>query len=161
IDYDNPDNNPIPDFSMIFDTVSQNLDVPASVKVHFELGRSVVGQSGSLLTRVIYVKEGIGKRFAIVDAGMNDLIRPALYTARHKIENLSAVERGETATAVYDVVGPICETSDLFDSDLTLPVTFPGDMLAIRSAGAYGSAMSSAYNMRRPASRYFFEKNKQ
>ena len=161
IDYDNPDNNPIPDFGMIFDTVSQNLDVPASVKVHFELGRSVVGQSGSLLTRVIYVKEGIGKRFAIVDAGMNDLIRPALYTARHKIENLSAVERGETATAVYDVVGPICETSDLFDSDLTLPVTLPGDMLAIRSAGAYGSAMSSAYNMRRPASRYFFEKNKQ
>lgn len=161
IDYDNPDNTPVADFGMIFDTVSRNLTVPPTVKVHFELGRSVVGQCGSLMTRVIYVKEGIGKRFAIVDAGMNDLIRPALYNARHKIENLSAADRGETSTAVYDIVGPICETSDLFADELTLPVTLPGDLLAIRSAGAYGSAMSSAYNMRRPASRYYFERNKQ
>lgn len=161
IDYDDPDNTPVPDFGMIFDTVSRHLTIPSSVKVHFELGRSIVGQSGSLLTTVIYVKEGTGKRFAIVDAGMNDLLRPALYGARHKIENLSAADRGETDTAVYDVVGPICETSDLFADNITLPVTRSADLLAIRSAGAYGSAMSSAYNMRRPASRYYFERNKQ
>lgn len=161
IDYDDPDNTPVPDFGMIFDTVSRHLTIPSSVKVHFELGRSIVGQSGSLLTTVIYVKEGTGKRFAIVDAGMNDLLRPALYSARHKIENLSAADRGETDTAVYDVVGPICETSDLFADNITLPVTRSADLLAIRSAGAYGSAMSSAYNMRRPASRYYFERNKQ
>ena len=158
IDYDNPDNAPIADFSMIFDTVSQHLDIDPSIKVHFELGRSIVAQCGSLLASVIYVKNGVDKRFIIVDAGMNDLIRPALYEAHHKIENLTAeIDRPDSPTQTYDVVGPICESSDCFDHDLTLPVTQSGDLIAIRSAGAYGSAMSSAYNMRQPASRYFFE----
>ncbi|MDE6353137.1 MAG: diaminopimelate decarboxylase, partial [Muribaculaceae bacterium] len=161
IDYDNPDNAPITDFSILFDTVSQHLDIDPSIKVHFELGRSIVAQCGSLLASVIYVKNGVGKRFIIIDAGMNDLIRPALYEAHHKIENLTAeFTRPNSPTQTYDVVGPICESSDCFDHDLTLPVTQSGDLIAIRSAGAYGSAMSSAYNMRQPASRYFFETKK-
>ena len=158
IDYDNPDNEPVADFSMLFDTVSQNLKIDPAIKVHFELGRSIVAQCGTLLASVIYVKNGVGKRFIIVDAGMNDLIRPALYEAHHKIENLTSdLTRPGSPTLTYDVVGPICESSDCFDHDLTLPVTQSGDLIAIRSAGAYGSAMSSAYNMRQPASRYFFE----
>ncbi len=161
IDYDNPDNEPVADFSMLFDTVSQHLDIDSSIKVHFELGRSIVAQCGTLLASVIYVKNGVGKRFIIVDAGMNDLIRPALYEAHHKIENLTAdLMRPGSPVQTYDVVGPICESSDCFDRDLTLPVTQSGDLIAIRSAGAYGSAMSSTYNMRQPASRYFFETKK-
>ncbi|MDE5573367.1 MAG: diaminopimelate decarboxylase [Muribaculaceae bacterium] len=161
IDYDNPDNEPVADFSMLFDTVSKHLDIDSSIKVHFELGRSIVAQCGTLLASVIYVKNGVGKRFIIVDAGMNDLIRPALYEAHHKIENLTAdLMRPGSPVQTYDVVGPICESSDCFDRDLTLPVTQSGDLIAIRSAGAYGSAMSSTYNMRQPASRYFFETKK-
>jgi diaminopimelate decarboxylase len=105
----------------------------------------VVGQCGSLITRVLYVKQGAVKQFAIVDAGMTELIRPALYQAQHKIENLSSTS---TDKEKYDVVGPICESSDVFDKDLMLPTTQRGDLLAIRSAGAYGEAMASTYNSR-------------
>ena len=117
---------------------------PNRQTLHFELGRSVVGQCGSLITRVIYVKQGTNKQFAIADAGMTDLIRPALYQAYHKIENISSEEPVET----YDVVGPICESSDVFGKAIDLNRTHRGDFLAIRSAGAYGEIMASGYNCR-------------
>ena len=114
--------------------------------LHFELGRSVVGQCGSLITRVLYVKQGAHKQFCIVDAGMTDLIRPALYQAYHKIENLSAPADAPAET--YDVVGPICESSDVFGKAIDLPRCQRGDLLALRSAGAYGEIMASGYNCR-------------
>lgn len=154
IDYDDPDSNPLSDFKGFFDTVVSGirLDNPDAL-IHCELGRSIAAQCGTLLTRVIYVKEGMTKRFAIVDAGMNNLIRPALYGASHKIEKL-----GDTGTSEkeYDVVGPICESADCFAESLTLPELHRGDLLAIRSAGAYGQTMSSNYNMRADAPAVFY-----
>lgn len=145
IDYENPDTNPIPDFEGYFSTFSKCLRIREGQEIHFELGRSMVGQCASLITRVLYVKHGLEKQFAIVDAGFTDLIRPALYEARHLIENLTS---DATETAIYDVVGPICESSDVFDKDTTLPLTSRGDLLALRSAGAYGSVMAMQYNCR-------------
>ncbi len=147
IDYDNPDKNPISDFKGYFDTFNNGLKLREGQSVHFELGRSVVGQCGSLITRVLYVKKGLAKQFAIVDAGFTELIRPALYQAHHEIENISAAPGSPMET--YDVVGPICESSDTFDKDVELPVTHRGDLLALRSAGAYGEIMASGYNCRR------------
>ncbi len=145
VDYDNPDLNPIPDFEAYFKTFHENLELRQGQELHFELGRSIVGQCGSLITRVLYVKHGISRRFVIVDGGMTDLLRPALYQAHHKIENISSVA---TETEVYDVVGPICESSDKFGADERLPITNRGDLIALRSAGAYGETMSSTYNRR-------------
>ena len=145
IDYDEPDVNPIPNFRAYFDTFKQGLRLREGQQLHFELGRAVVGQMGSLLTRVLYVKHGKQKQFVIVDAGFTDLIRPALYGAHHKIENCTAATK---ETAVYDVVGPICESSDVFAKDLELPETHRGDLLLLRSAGAYGETMASCYNCR-------------
>ena len=144
IDYENPDGNPIPDFKQYFDTYAANLKLRKGQKVHFELGRSVVGQCGSLITKTLYIKQGEFKQFAIVDAGMTDLIRPALYQAHHKIENISS--NGEEK--LYDVVGPICESSDVFAKQVTLRETKRGDLIALRSAGAYGEIMASKYNCR-------------
>lgn len=146
IDYDNPDENPIPDFRSYFDTILSNLDLDEGQEVHCELGRAIVGQCGSLVSKVVLVKKGLEKSFVIVDAGMSDLIRPALYGAHHKIENISAQPGTEAET--YDVVGPICESSDVFGKDELLPKTKRGDLIVFRSAGAYGSAMASRYNMR-------------
>lgn len=146
IDYDNPDANPIPDFKGYFDTLFSNLDLQEGQELHCELGRAIVGQCGSLISQVVLVKEGIGKKFVILDAGMNDLIRPALYGAHHKIENLTGAAR--KSHEVYDVVGPICESSDEFGKEEQLPETFRGDIFAIRSAGAYGESMASTYNIR-------------
>lgn len=146
IDYDDPDKNPIPDFKGYFDTFDQGLNIRAGQSVHFELGRSIVGQCGSLITKVLYVKKGLAKQFAIVDAGFTDLIRPALYQAHHKIENISA--NADAEMEKYDVVGPICESSDTFEKDAVLPETRRGDLLALRSAGAYGEIMASTYNCR-------------
>lgn len=146
IDYDDPDGNTIPDFEKFFKVFKENMKLKDGQQLHFELGRAIVGQCGSLITRVVYVKDGVGKKFVITDAGMTDLIRPALYQAYHKIDNITS-ESEETDT--YDVVGPICESSDTFDKDVTLPVTQRGDLLAIRSAGAYGEAMASGYNCRK------------
>ena len=149
-DYDNPDENPIPDFAAFFANYAKLLKLRPGQELHFELGRSVVCQCGSLITRVLYVKEGLRKKFVILDAGMSDLIRPALYQAHHKIQNLTAAE-GSVET--YDVVGPICESSDVFGTDEQLPETHRGDIFALRSAGAYGQIMPSNYNCRRtPAS---------
>lgn len=145
VDYDDPDTWPIPDFKAFFDVFRNNLDLVPGQQLHFELGRSLVAQCGSLITKVLYVKEGVGKKFVIVDAGMTDLIRPALYQAHHKIENITSTA---TETEVYDVVGPICESSDCFGTDETLPLTRRGDLLAMRSAGAYGEIMAMGYNMR-------------
>ena len=150
IDYDHPDANPVPDFRTYFSMFHKHLRLRPGQELHFELGRSIVAQCGSLITKVLYVKQGLNKRFVIVDAGMTDLIRPALYQAHHTIQNLTSAS-GETA--VYDVVGPICESSDVFGKDEQLPVTTRGDLLALRSAGAYGEIMASRYNCRElPAS---------
>ena len=145
IDYDQPDNHPIPDFKSYFYTFARYLKLREGQKLHFELGRAVVGQMGSLITRTLYVKQGTAKQFAIVDAGMTDLIRPALYQASHKIENLSS----EGPLHAYDVVGPICESSDVFAKDIELNTVHRGDLIAMRSAGAYGEIMASQYNCRK------------
>ena len=145
IDYDNPDNHPIPDFKSYFYTFARYLKLREGQKLHFELGRAVVGQMGSLITRTLYVKQGMAKQFAIVDAGMTDLIRPALYQASHKIENLSS----DGALHAYDVVGPICESSDVFAKGIELNTVHRGDLIAMRSAGAYGEIMASQYNCRK------------
>lgn len=144
IDYTHPNKVPIPDFKSYFDTYARHLKLRKGQTVHFELGRSVVGQCGSLISRVLYVKQGAVKQFVIVDAGMTDLIRPALYQAYHKIENLSSDEPGKT----YDVVGPVCESSDVFAKSVDLNECHRGDLIAIRSAGAYGEVMASQYNCR-------------
>lgn len=144
IRYDAPDKYNIPDFALYFATYSQHLKLYPGQQVHFELGRSLVAQCGSLITRATYIKKGTCKQFIIVDAGMNDLVRPALYSAYHRIENLSSKKADE----VYDVVGPICESSDVFCKDRKIPETQRGDIIAIRSAGAYGEAMAFGYNCR-------------
>lgn len=146
IDYDNPDGCPVPDFESYFDTFARVLRLRPGQQLHFELGRSVVAQCGSLITRVLYVKNGLSKRFAIVDAGFTELIRPALYQAHHKIQNLTAAAGAPVMK--YDVVGPICESSDCFATDEEIPETRRGDLLALRSAGAYGEIMASQYNCR-------------
>lgn len=143
INYDNP--SEMPDFQSYFDCFRKHLKLLPGQELHFELGRSIVAQCGSLLTRVVYVKKGVNKTFVICDGGMNVLIRPALYGAHHNIENLTSAS-AEKCT--YDVVGPICESSDVFASDVRLPGTSRGDILAIRSAGAYGETMASNYNLR-------------
>lgn len=145
IDYDNPDKFPIPNFKKYFDTYANNLKLRKGQHLHFELGRAVVAQCGSLITRTLYIKHGTAKQFAIVDAGMTDLIRPALYQAYHKIENISSTGDIE----LYEVVGPICESSDVFGKQIELPKTSRGDLIAIRSAGAYGEIMASGYNCRK------------
>lgn len=144
VSYDNPDREPIPNFKEYFNTYATHLRLREDQQLHFELGRSVVAQCGSLITRLLYVKQGSYKQFAIVDAGMTDLIRPALYQALHKIQNISSDEPNET----YDVVGPICESSDVFAKAIDLNKCHRGDLLAIRSAGAYGEIMASGYNCR-------------
>lgn len=155
IDYNDPVGNPIPDFKAYFETYNKYLKLRPGQSVHFELGRAVVGQCGALITKVNYVKcntlqnyadnakAGV-KQFVIVDAGMTDLIRPALYDAHHKTYNISSDEAEET----YDVVGPICESSDVFDKDIKLNKTKRGDYVAMLSAGAYGEIMASSYNCR-------------
>lgn len=151
VDYDNPDANPIPDFRDYFETFRQYLKLHTGQQLHFELGRSVVAQCGSLITRVLYVKEGLEKKFAIVDAGFTELIRPALYQAHHKIENITSKAPIDT----YDVVGPICESSDCFGENEHLAGVSRGDLIAIRSAGAYGEIMASQYNCRTLPESYF------
>lgn len=144
IDYEHPNRLPMADFKAYFDTYAKKLKLRPGQTLHFELGRAVVAPCGSLITRTLYIKEGATKKFAIVDAGFTDLIRPALYQAYHKIENISS----EAPCATYDVVGPICESTDVFAKQIDLNATRRGDFLAIRSAGAYGEIMASQYNCR-------------
>jgi len=144
IDYQHPNRVPMADFKAYFDTYAKRLKVRPGQTVHFELGRAVVAPMGSLITRTLYIKKGAVKQFCIVDAGFTDLIRPALYQAYHKIENITSDEPTET----YDVVGPICESTDVFAKQTDLNRCKRGDLLAIRSAGAYGEIMASQYNCR-------------
>ena len=144
IDYENPNKAPIPTFAEYFECYHKHLNLRSNQHLHFELGRAVVGQCGSLITKTLYVKQGSVKQFCIVDAGMTDLIRPALYQAYHKIENISSDEPNET----YDVVGPICESSDVFAKAIDINKAHRGDLIALRSAGAYGEIMASGYNCR-------------
>jgi diaminopimelate decarboxylase len=145
IDYQEPDEHPIPNFRDYFDTFHRYLRLRQGQQLHFELGRSLVAQCGCLITRVLYVKQGRQKQFVIVDAGMTDLIRPALYNAYHRIENICSDEPEEA----YDVVGPICESSDVFGKAIDINKCHRGDLLALRSAGAYGEIMASQYNCRK------------
>ena len=144
IDYGHPNHLPIPNFADYFATYHKFLKLQPGQQLHFELGRAVVGQCGSLISKVTYVKQGSNKQFAILDAGMTDLIRPALYQAYHRIENITSDEAEET----YDVVGPICESSDVFLKAVDLNKAHRGDLFALRSAGAYGEIMASGYNCR-------------
>ena len=145
VDYQHPNRVSIPDFKAYFNTYAKKLKLRPGQTLHFELGRAVVAQCGTLITRTLYVKEGSLKKFCIVDAGFTDLIRPALYQAYHKIENITSNEPADT----YDVVGPICESTDVFAKQIDLNKCHRGDLLAIRSAGAYGEIMASQYNCRR------------
>ncbi len=145
IDYDNPEINNIAPFSEYFNIFAENLHLPLDTEVHFELGRAIVAQCGSLISKVLYVKHGIDRKFAILDAGMTELLRPALYQAYHKIVNIS---EPDAETDTYDVVGPICESSDVFGTDRSLPELKRGSLVAILSAGAYGETMASNYNLR-------------
>lgn len=146
VDYHNPDTNAIPDFEAYFDIFDKFLERTPQQEVHFELGRALVAQCGSLISKVLYVKNGVKKNFLILDAGMTELMRPALYQAFHKIEKLG--DANATEFINYDVVGPICESSDCFGKEVTLPISKRGDLVAIRTAGAYGEVMSSRYNLR-------------
>lgn len=145
VDYAHPNRLPIPDFKAYFSTYAKKLKLRPGQTLHFELGRAMVAQCGSLITRTLYIKKGAIKKFAIVDAGFPDLIRPALYQAYHKIENITSEDPNDT----YDVVGPICESTDVFAKQIDLNGTRRGDLLAIRSAGAYGEIMASQYNCRK------------
>ena len=151
IDYQQPDENLIPDFKTYFEIFHKHFTPQANQQVHFEPGRSVVGQCGALISKVLYVKEGSVKKFAVLDAGFSDLIRPALYEAYHNIENITSEEPVET----YDVVGPICESSDCFGQAIDLNGAKRGDLIALRSAGAYGEIMAMQYNCRRLPKAYF------
>lgn len=156
IDYQDPNGNPIPNFKAYFETYAQHLKLRPGQHLHFELGRAVVGQCGNLITRCLYVKKATHKQFAIVDAGFTDLIRPALYDAYHRIENLTSEEPVET----YDVVGPICESSDVFAKGYEMNGVRRGDLIALRSAGAYGEIMASSYNCRQLPIGYITEEFK-
>lgn len=150
VDYDNPEENMVPDFKAYFDVFRNRLNLRPGQQLHFELGRAVVAQCGQLITRVLYIKQGTVKKFVMVDAGFTELIRPAFYGAHHKIVNLTS--KGDLEK--YDVVGPICESSDVFEKDTMLPETRRGDLIAIMTAGAYGETMASCYNQRSlPASK--------
>ncbi len=151
INYEDPENDPIPDFENYFKVFNDHLELFPGQEVHFELGRSIVGQCGFLISRVLYMKEGGHTKFAILDAGMTELMRPALYQAIHKLENISS----ELAPDIYDVVGPICESSDSFGKKVSLPKTKRGDLIVIKSAGAYGETMRNNYNGREFAKAYY------
>ncbi len=155
IDYDHPDANPIANFKDYFGLFQQHLQLREGQQLHFELGRSIVAQCGTLIARTLYVKEGHTKKFVIVDAGFTELIRPAMYGSHHFTQNISAAADAPTDT--YDVVGPICESSDVFSTGEVLPITHRGDLIAFRSAGAYGEVMASTYNCRTLPKSYFSE----
>ena len=152
VDYHDPNKNPIPDFASYFALFKQFLELRPKQTLHFEIGRAIVAQCGNLISKVLYVKKGVSTSFVILDAGMTELIRPALYQSYHKIENLTS----NGTTAKYDVVGPICESSDCFGKAVMLPETNRGDLIAIRTTGAYGEVMSSQYNLREKVKAVYF-----
>ena len=153
INYEHPNHIPLADFESYFNVFHKHLQLRPHQTLHFELGRAIVASCGSLITKTLYVKEGTTKQFVIVDAGMTDLIRPALYQAYHHIENISS----DASLKQYDVVGPICESSDTFGTDRMLNETKRGDYIVLRSAGAYGEIMASQYNLRKLPGVYYSE----
>lgn len=157
IDYNNPDENSIPDYEAYFGLFEEFLELQPNQKLHFELGRSIVAQMGTLVSRVLYIKIGLNTNFAILDAGMTELIRPALYQSHHEIQNLSKHHRDDLPKERYDIVGPICESSDCFGKAVLLNQTERGDLIGIRSAGAYAEVMASNYNLREKAEVVFGE----
>jgi diaminopimelate decarboxylase len=146
VDYHHPDENAVNDFMSFFEIYDKFLERRTGQEVHFELGRALVAQCGSLISRILYVKNGLKKNFLVLDAGMTELMRPALYQAYHKIENITADSANSIVS--YDVVGPICESTDCFGKEVELPESKRGDLMAIRTAGAYGEVMASGYNLR-------------
>ncbi|MCC8410052.1 diaminopimelate decarboxylase [Mucilaginibacter sp. UR6-1] len=148
VDYYSPDNNNVADFESYFKVFHDFLNVKPGQEVHFELGRVLVAQSSALVSRVLYVKNGQRKNFLVLDAGMTELIRPMLYQAYHQIDNLSRSPENVIDAVKYDVVGPICESTDCFRKDVELPQSYRGDIIAVRTAGAYGQVMASGYNLR-------------
>ncbi|TVR71288.1 MAG: diaminopimelate decarboxylase [Marinilabiliales bacterium] len=151
IDYNDPEQHPVPDFSSFFAVFNGTLDLPSGTDVRFELGRSLVGQCGRIVTKVLYTKQGVGRNFVITDAGMTELMRPSLYQATHRIKNINSSGDPE----LYDVVGPVCESTDVFGKDILLPATSRGDLLQILSCGAYAQSMSLDFNLRdKPQARY-------
>lgn len=146
VDYHHPDENAINDFISFFEIYDKFLERRTGQEVHFELGRALVAQCGSLISQILYVKNGLKKNFLVLDAGMTELMRPALYQAYHKIENITADSANPIVS--YDVVGPICESTDCFGKEVELPESKRGDLIAIRTAGAYGEVMASGYNLR-------------
>lgn len=157
VDYHHPDEKAIPDFAAYFKLFNEFLELRPHQKVHFEIGRAIVAQCGTLVSKVLYIKKGISKHFAILDAGMTELIRPMLYQAYHQIENISRA--GSRTSQKYDVVGPICESTDCFAKEVELPETFRGDLVVLRTAGAYGEVMSSSYNLRDRVKAVYSEMN--
>ncbi|MDR0546102.1 MAG: diaminopimelate decarboxylase [Dysgonamonadaceae bacterium] len=151
IDYRRPDEQSIPDFKSYFEIFNKYFKALPGQQIHFEPGRSIVGQCGNLISKALYVKEGSFKKFVVLDAGFTELIRPAMYDAYHQIDNISSDEK----TEIYDIVGPICESSDCFGKERELATTHRGDLIALRSAGAYGEIMASQYNCRRLPESYF------
>ncbi|NBC66433.1 MAG: diaminopimelate decarboxylase [Bacteroidetes bacterium] len=151
INYKKPEEEEMPNFKSFFELFDNCLDVKQDQEVHFELGRSIVGQCGSLISKVLFIKEGVSTHFAVIDAGMTELIRPALYQAEHSINVLTS----DKDPINYDVVGPICESSDTFRRGISLPEVQRGDLVAIRSAGAYGEVMSSGFNLREKVKAYY------
>ena len=151
VNYENPDENLIPDFKSFFRVFEQFLELQPDQILHFEIGRAIVAQCGSLISKVLFIKEGLNTNFVILDAGMTELLRPALYQSYHKIENLTSKGKEKR----YDVVGPICESSDTFAKSYLLPETKRGDLISLRSTGAYGEVMASHYNLRSAIQSYF------
>jgi len=156
VEYANVDENPLPDFKSYFKVFNEFLEIRARQTIHFELGRSIVANCGSLISKVLYLKKGDSKKFVVIDAGMTELIRPALYQSYHKIENLTSGGGEE----IYDVVGPICESSDVFGKSVRLNKTDRGDLIILKSTGAYGEVMSSSYNLRDKAKHYYSDELK-
>jgi diaminopimelate decarboxylase len=148
IDYHKPDEKPIADFEEYFTIFNEFLERKAGQEIHFELGRALVAHCGTLISRVLYVKNGIKKHFLVLDAGMTELMRPALYQAYHQMENLSRTVASYSEPMKYDIVGPICESTDCFGKEVEMPESQRGDFIAIRTAGAYGEVMASRYNLR-------------
>ena len=147
IDYLNPVGNPVPDYKNYFRAFLDNLNRLPGQDLYFEPGRAVVGQCGSLISSVLFLKNSGSVKYAILDAGMNNFIRPALYNAHHKIQNLTGIDKMHK----YHIAGPVCESSDIFSKNVLLPEIKRGDLIVIRSAGAYGEVMASGYNLREPA----------
>lgn len=144
INYHKPELEPMPDFEQYFSIFNEFLKRQPHQKVHFELGRALVAQCGYLISKVLFIKKSLNTEFVILDAGMTELMRPALYQSFHKIENLSSSKKIKN----YDVVGPVCESTDCFGKAVPLNLTSRGDLIAIHSAGAYGEVMQSGYNLR-------------